>query len=150
MPHQFGIALRLLMRISWNVSSRSLHLYVSVVLTTSIFTHLSFWKLNTVQVRRQIFDATFFIHVFLESKFCPSLLDNVSLRLRLVILGTSASVSQHAKKKKNALPLDVQQLRTWYTVILIQAYLVRKLGIWNRFYATSLSFIGFLCCLCIV
>lgn len=61
---------------------------------------------------------------FLESKICPSLLDNISLReFGLVTSETSTNFLQHAKI---AQPLDVQPLQTLYAVIL--TYLARILN----------------------
>jgi hypothetical protein len=42
---------------------------------------LEYLKLHTLQVRRRYLDALFFIQVILGTKFCPSLLDNSSLRV---------------------------------------------------------------------
>ena len=72
--------------------------------------HFSFLSLYAVQVRKQHFDV-----------FFPPLIILI-LEFRLVILETSAGFLQHVKI---VLLLDVQQLKTWYVVILI--YLVRKL-----------------------
>jgi hypothetical protein len=52
--------------------------------------------------------------MFLGSKFCPSLLDIISLRL--VMLETLAHSLQQAK---TAFVLDVQQLQTWCATVLI-------------------------------
>jgi hypothetical protein len=68
----------------------------------------------------------FFIHIFKDLNFCPSLIDKFSL----IILETLPSFLLHAK-----VPLDVQQLQIWYAVM--QIYLASKLDLWNRFYSSS-------------
>jgi hypothetical protein len=94
----------------------------AVLCFSRFFTHISYnyastlehSKLHTLQVIRHHLDALFFNQVFLGSKFCPSLIDNSSLRDRLVTWDTSATFLWYGKI---ALPLDVQQLLIWRAVI---------------------------------
>jgi len=75
-----AITSQLLKPISWNASNGSLHLYTSLAFSPLIPSNyvrpLEILKLN----RRLHFDALF-IRSFLGSKFCPSLIDNINLRV---------------------------------------------------------------------
>jgi hypothetical protein len=84
MPHLFGTILRLLMPISWNTSSRCLQLcftHFSPHIPYNYALALELLKFHTLQVWRLHFDAHFFIRVFSGSRFCPSLIYKISLRV---------------------------------------------------------------------
>jgi hypothetical protein len=79
------------MPVSWKASNGSSQLYASVAFFRHIpcnYTYeLELLRLRTLQVRRHRLDALFVIHAFVGSDFCPSLIDNISLRV-LVMLET--------------------------------------------------------------
>ena len=76
--------LRLLMPMSWNASSRSLQFYASLVLVLTfliiMLVHLRFWSYILYKMKGFAL-MFFFIHVFARSKFCPSLIENISLKV---------------------------------------------------------------------
>ena len=78
----FGMALWVLIPISWNVSSGSVQLYASLAFFLTFLTIMlvhSALQLHTLQVRRSNFHSLFY-SFFSGSGFC-SLINNISLRV---------------------------------------------------------------------
>ena len=82
----FGIMSRILKPKGWNASSGGLQLYVSVVFfatpcASQLCLGIETFKVKYLKVMNHQLDALFHPH-FLGSKFCPSLMDNISFRGR--------------------------------------------------------------------
>ena len=73
----------------------------------------------------------FYIHAFIGSKFCPSLIDDIRLRILCHNIETSPSFPWQAE---NAPPLDMKQLRIWYVVIYIHIYIYMYVSIYIYIY----------------
>ena len=135
MPRLFGITLRLLMSISWKASSRILQLfYFSLFFViflklrwrawASKFPYFTSWKESAW--------CSFFNRVFLGSKFPPSLICNGS---REVLFLYIRNCTQFSAARKNFPSTRCATAAIWYVVA--QIYLLSKLGLTNRFYASS-------------
>ena len=83
MSRLFGVTLWLLMPISWNVSSGSSQLYASLAVFLIPYNYSCALELYS-SIPYKLEGFTFiliFIHVLSWSKFCPSLINNISLRI---------------------------------------------------------------------
>jgi hypothetical protein len=72
-------------------------------------------KLHTLQVRRHYLDALFFLQVILGIKFCPSLLDNSSLRIPFCNIRNFSQFSVVRKNCPSAgcKQLPIRRVATW-------------------------------------
>jgi hypothetical protein len=85
MPHLPAVTLWLLMPVGGNTSNRNLQLYASGAFFSSDSLQLYFCTLASTVAYFIIQEASpwqpFYIHAFIGSKFYPSLIDNISLRI---------------------------------------------------------------------
>ena len=85
MPHLPAVTLWLLMPIGWSTSNRNLQLYALVAFFSSYSLQLYLCTLASTVAYFIIQEASpwqpFYIHAFIGSKFYPSLIDNISLRI---------------------------------------------------------------------
>lgn len=131
MTRLFGIISRILMPKGWNASSLGLQLYVSVILFAipcSSQLCLCIWtfKVKYLKVVSHELDALFHSH-FLGSKFCPSLMDNISFRDRAynILAGKncpSAACSTAARSVCSDIDISSKQ-RVWRDFTLV-AYFI--------------------------
>jgi hypothetical protein len=118
--HLSAVTLWLLMPVGRNTSNRSLQLCASIaffiLFFTAIFMHLAS-KVAYCIIQEASPWHPFYIHAFIGSNFCPSLIDNISLRIlchniRNFILFSIAGRNCHSTRHATAANLVCSDIHT--------------------------------------